>query len=259
MYNLKFENLTIFKDVIYVVKNGKIESFNTSGKRVYNDNLNSLDNVNYIGFFDDENFVTHSKNKELNFYYKNKILEKKTNVKKILFVDEKFDVSSLKKYISSSEFNYIKDLLKTSDLKKKILVFEVNSRKKIILIDRFVDSTLAYQVYGKKVSKQFIHHIHKFILKNIKPDLNFVLKVNVNSASKRLKKRRVKNRYDKFPQAFYTKAQKHVDRRNRVHLSTFGCLSFLPQSVVFSTRTELSDKQAYINTNKITNREFLEH
>jgi len=52
----------------------------------------------------------------------------------ILFVDEKFDVSSLKKYISSSEFNYIKDLLKTSDLKKKILVFEVNSRKKIILI-----------------------------------------------------------------------------------------------------------------------------
>ena len=80
-------------------------------------------------------------------------------------------------------------------------------KKKIVICDRFVDSTLAYQVYGKKVSKQFIHHIHKFILKNIKPDLNFVLKVNVNSASKRLKKRKIKNRYDKFPQAFYTKAQ----------------------------------------------------
>ena len=80
-------------------------------------------------------------------------------------------------------------------------------KKKVVICDRFTDSTLAYQVYGKKVSKQFIHHIHKFILKNIKPDLNFVLKVNVNSASKRLKKRRVKNRYDKFTQAFYTKAQ----------------------------------------------------
>ena len=95
--NLKFENLTIFNDVIYFVKGGKIESFNASGKRVNNNYLNSLDNVNYIGFFDDENFVTHSKNKELNFYYKNKILEKKTNVKKILFVDENYIVVSKEK------------------------------------------------------------------------------------------------------------------------------------------------------------------
>ena len=71
--NLKFENLTIFNDVMYFVKGGKIESFNASGKRVNNNYLNSLDNVNYIGFFDDENFVTHSKNKELNFYYKNRV------------------------------------------------------------------------------------------------------------------------------------------------------------------------------------------
>ncbi len=52
----------------------------------------------------------------------------------ILFVNEKFNTSSLKKYFSDSEFLYINDLLKNSDLKKKFLVFEVSSKKKIILI-----------------------------------------------------------------------------------------------------------------------------
>jgi leucyl aminopeptidase len=51
-----------------------------------------------------------------------------------LFADEKFSISGLKKNLSNSEFTYINDLLKTSDLKKNLLVFEVNSKKKIILI-----------------------------------------------------------------------------------------------------------------------------
>ncbi len=52
----------------------------------------------------------------------------------VLFVDEKFNVKNLKSSISNSEFSYISDLLKNSDLKKKILVFEINSKKKIILV-----------------------------------------------------------------------------------------------------------------------------
>ena len=52
----------------------------------------------------------------------------------VLFTDEKFNISNLKKYISNTEFSYIKDLLKTSDLKKSIFVFEIHSKKKIILI-----------------------------------------------------------------------------------------------------------------------------
>ena len=52
----------------------------------------------------------------------------------VLFVDEKFDLRALKKSFSNNEFTYINDLLKTSDLKKNIFVFEVNSKKKIILI-----------------------------------------------------------------------------------------------------------------------------
>ena len=52
----------------------------------------------------------------------------------ILFVNEKFDIKGLKNDISISEISYISDLLKTSDLKKNILVFELNSKKKIILV-----------------------------------------------------------------------------------------------------------------------------
>jgi leucyl aminopeptidase len=52
----------------------------------------------------------------------------------VLFVNEKFNINGLKKYLSNSELSYINDLLKTSDLKKNLLVFEVNSKKKIILI-----------------------------------------------------------------------------------------------------------------------------
>ena len=91
-------------------------------------------------------------------------------------------------------------------LKQKII--PTLKRKKIIICDRFVDSTFAYQVHGKKVSKKFIDNIHKVILNGIKPDLTIILKVRKNSFLKRLKKRKNKNRYDNFPVKFYLKAQR---------------------------------------------------
>ena len=90
-------------------------------------------------------------------------------------------------------------------MQNKILFAKKN--KKIIICDRFIDSTIAYQVYGKKVEKKLIDSVHKYILQNIKPDITFLLKVNSSQASKRLKKRKTKNRYDKFPKKFYIKAQ----------------------------------------------------
>ena len=80
-------------------------------------------------------------------------------------------------------------------------------KKNIVICDRFIDSTTAYQVYGKKVNRSFINNIHKVILNGIKPNITFILKVNPKSSIKRLKKRKTKNRYDNFPQVFYRKAQ----------------------------------------------------
>ena len=52
----------------------------------------------------------------------------------ILFVDEKFNISNLKKLISVSEYSYIQDLLKHENLEKKIITFDISSKRKIILI-----------------------------------------------------------------------------------------------------------------------------
>ena len=58
----------------------------------------------------------------------------KTSANLILFVDEKFNISNLKKYLSNLEFSYISDLLKNSYLKKDLLSFEVNSKKTVFLV-----------------------------------------------------------------------------------------------------------------------------
>ena len=65
----------------------------------------------------------------LNINYK-KITSNNKSINLMLFVDEKFNIGHLKKYVSLNEFSYISDLLKTSDLKKKFIVFEINSKKK---------------------------------------------------------------------------------------------------------------------------------
>ncbi len=81
-------------------------------------------------------------------------------------------------------------------------------QRKVVICDRFVDSTLAYQVYGKKVSPNFINNIHKTILNGLKPNITFILKVSPTASKLRLSKRKIKNRYDKFDQSFYNKVQK---------------------------------------------------
>ena len=58
----------------------------------------------------------------------------KLSANTVLFVNEKFNTSHLAKYVSNSELSYINDLLKTNDLKNKIITFELSSKRKIILI-----------------------------------------------------------------------------------------------------------------------------
>ena len=111
--------------------------------------------------------------------------------------NEKFDKYTDTLLYLAARNEHIKNKIKPA-LKKKI----------VVICDRFTDSTLAYQVYGKKINLDFINNIHKQILDGIKPNLTFILKVTSNASSKRLKKRKSKNRYDNFKQSFYSKAQK---------------------------------------------------
>ena len=64
---------------------------------------------------------------------------KSNNIKKsasnlVLFVDEKFNISNLKKHILKSEHRFISDLMKIKSLDKKIAIFDISSKKKIILV-----------------------------------------------------------------------------------------------------------------------------
>ena len=65
--------------------------------------------------------------------YTNKTINKLAS-NLVLFCDEKYSTSGIKKYVSDSEFSYINDLIRTIDIKKNLFIFEVNSKKKIVLI-----------------------------------------------------------------------------------------------------------------------------
>ena len=146
-------------------------------------------------------------------------------------------VSKVAKYLENKRISYIKirepgGSLNSEKIRKLILnknsKFDVNTdlllylaarseniklikkfyKKKIILIDRFIDSTIAYQHHGMGIDIKIINLINKYLLKNIKVDFTFLNIVNKKNLYLRLKKRKSLNRYDQFNMNFYNKVQK---------------------------------------------------
>ena len=91
-------------------------------------------------------------------------------------------------------------------------IIKKNYKKKIILIDRFTDSTIAYQHYGMKIDLKIIKMLNKFIIGNFNPNVVFLSTVNSKNLQKRLRNRSKLNRYDKFKLKFYNKVQKGYER-----------------------------------------------
>ena len=58
----------------------------------------------------------------------------KSSANIILFVEDNFNLQNIKKYISSKEYFYISDLTKMRNLENKIQSFDLNSKRKIILV-----------------------------------------------------------------------------------------------------------------------------
>ena len=110
---------------------------------------------------------------------------------------------------NKSTFNRYTDLLLyLSARSENIELIKKNIKKKIILIDRFSDSTIAYQHYGMGVNLKFIKNINDFLLKDINIDFTFLNTVSQKNMHKRLTKRKTLNRYDKFNSNFYDRVQK---------------------------------------------------
>ena len=108
-----------------------------------------------------------------------------------------------------SDFNQITDLLLyLAARSENIQQLKKYYKKKIILIDRFIDSTIAYQHYGFGVNLKLINFINDYLLKDFKVDYTFLNIVNKKNMIKRLKSRKNLNRYDKFNSRFYENVQK---------------------------------------------------
>ena len=110
---------------------------------------------------------------------------------------------------NKSTFNKKTDLLLYLAARSENIesLIKKNHNKKIILIDRFTDSTISYQHYGMGIKKEIINKINEFLLGKIKPTFTILNTVSKKNLIKRLKLRKNKNRYDKFNYNFYTKVQ----------------------------------------------------
>ena len=116
----------------------------------------------------------------------------------------------IRKLILNNKSNFNKNtdlLLYMAARSENIEVIKRTFNKKIILIDRFTDSTIAYQHFGMGVDLDLIKNLNKYLLKNIKVSFTFLNLVNKKNLKERLKQRKLLNRYDKFKISFYNKVQ----------------------------------------------------
>ena len=148
------------------------------------------------------------------------------------------NAEKIRKLILSNKSTFNKEtdlLLYLAARSENIYLLKKYYKKKIILIDRFVDSTIAYQHYGFGVDIKLIDIINKHLLKNFKVNFTFLNIVNNTNMTKRLKSRKSLNRYDKFNSHFYNKVQK----------------GFLKQSKINKKKYQIIDSNLDINENKL--------
>ena len=137
--------------------------------------------------------------------------KKKINYIKLREPGGTLNSEKIRKLILNNKSNFNKKtdlLLYLASRSENIGLLKRNFRKKVILIDRFTDSSIAYQHYGLGVNKKLIEIINKNLLGNFKIDYTFLNVVNNKNMIKRLKLRKSLNRYDKFNNKFYSKVQK---------------------------------------------------
>ncbi len=138
---------------------------------------------------------------------------KKKNIKYIKIREPGGSLNSekIRNLILNKKSNFNKNtdlLLYLAARSENISLLKKYYKKKIILIDRFVDSTLAYQHYGLNVDIKIIRTLNSYLLKNFKIDFTFLNIVSEKNMKKRLKLRKKLNRYDKFDKKFYKNVQK---------------------------------------------------
>ena len=89
---------------------------------------------------------------------------------------------------------HIKNIIKPALLKNKI-----------VICDRYIDSTMAYQGIGQGVNSNFLNILSKEITENIVANITFIFDIDPDISLKRAKKRdkNTNNRYENFDLSFH--------------------------------------------------------
>jgi dTMP kinase len=91
---------------------------------------------------------------------------------------------------------------------------------KVVICDRFFDSTYAYQGSAQGVDLAIIQAIQKITLGDFQPDITFLIDVEVEQAFERIKSRSDNNRYEKLGLEFHQKVRsgflKLIDKNKRI-------------------------------------------
>ncbi len=141
----------------------------------------------------------------------NYLKEKKISFIKIREPGGSLNSEKIRKLILNKNSNFNREtdlLLYLASRSENVDLLKRYYNKKIILIDRFIDSTIAYQHYGLGVNLKLIETINRYILSDFKISFTFLNLVDYTNMIKRLRLRKSLNRYDKFKKEFYEKVQR---------------------------------------------------
>ena len=83
------------------------------------------------------------------------------------------------------------------------IIIPLLERGEMVICDRFVDSTLAYQVFGRGIERSVIETLNEIAVKNLKPDLTILVDIDAEEANNRAKKRSELDEIEKRKLAFY--------------------------------------------------------
>jgi len=113
-----------------------------------------------------------------------------------LILDNKSTINNLEELLllMAARSNHINEVI-IPNLKKG----------KIVISDRYADSSFVYQGYVNKFGIKRAQKLHNELLNNFFPDYTFIFKINPKEIIKRLKQRKVKNKYDKSNLLFHQK------------------------------------------------------
>ncbi len=113
-----------------------------------------------------------------------------------LILDHKSTINNLEELLllMAARSNHINEVI-IPNLKKG----------KIVITDRYADSSFVYQGYVNEFGIKRVQKLHKELLNNFFPHYTFIFKISPKEIIKRLKQRKVKNKYDKSNLLFHQK------------------------------------------------------